>query len=63
MKIRENKGGKGKLNKINRCLECDSEFLSNRSTAMYCSVNCKSKNKRKMKHKEFIKYIKAKYNI
>jgi hypothetical protein len=63
MIVREGKKKKGVLGKINRCECCKEMFISNRSTAKWCSNNCKIKGYRNRKNKALIQQIKAKYKI
>lgn len=64
MKIR---GTKGTETKINTCKYCNVVFLSNRSTAKYCSDSHRVKYSRKMArnklHDKILSEIKSKYSI
>lgn len=63
MKIRETKSGKGVIGKLNTCESCNKPFLSNRSTAVWCSDTCKKRGYRKRINKALIKKIKEKYGL
>ena len=63
IKIRLNKTGKGVIGKVNLCCGCNRTFLSNRSTAKWCSNTCKVKGYRKRKNKALIDKIKIQYGI
>lgn len=51
-----------KLNCIGTCLHCGTEFVCNKSTALYCSDNCRTKEYKKKKQsvKKVRKIIKTK---
>jgi len=50
---------KGRLKYERICLCCSRDFISNRSTALYCSDYCKLKEyKRKKKEKEHNEWLK-----
>lgn len=62
--IKDTKKG-GKVTYSRECLECSQLFLSNRTTALYCSNSCRAKKHRrdakfleKWEHEQFLK---AKY--
>jgi hypothetical protein len=64
MKIR---GGKGNETYMSICKYCNTPFLSNRSTAMYCSDSHRVKYARKKAriklHDKILNEIKTKYSI
>lgn len=63
IKIRGNKSGKGLIGKLNVCSGCNKPFLSNRSTAKWCSNTCKVKGYRKRQNMSLIEKIKTRYGI
>lgn len=51
---------KGRLKYERVCLHCSRDFISNRSTALYCSDDCRVKEyRRKKKEKEHNEWLKA----